>query len=185
MAEHVCPWWIGYLLASPVRKLVHDPKKILGPYVSPGMKVLEPGPGMGFFTVEMAKLVGPQGKVLAIDLQPKMLEVLRRRVRKAGFEDRLDARCAQQTKLGIDDLAGQMDFALLFALVHEVPDQERFLSEIARALAPGKKALFAEPAGHVSREAFERTLATAERCGLRAESRPGIWRSHSAVLVRT
>ena len=48
MAQHcVCPWWVGYILASPVRKLWQNPGRILEPFVQPGMNVLEPGPGMG------------------------------------------------------------------------------------------------------------------------------------------
>jgi len=181
--QHVCPWWIGYLLASPVRKLVQDPKDILAPHVSEGMTVLEPGPGMGFFTVELARRVGAQGRVIAVDLQPKMLEVLRRRVAKAGLAARLDARVVTGDTLGVDDAS--CDFALLFALVHEVPDQGRFLGQVARALRPGRKALLSEPAGHVSSEAFERTLGLAAVAGLAVESRPSLWRSHSAVLVRS
>ena len=50
MAERVCPPWVGYLLASPIRLLLHNPRKILSPYVGDGMTVLEPCPGMGFFS---------------------------------------------------------------------------------------------------------------------------------------
>ncbi len=53
--EKVCPWWAGYFLASPLRQLFQDPAKILAPYVREGMTVLEPGPGMGFFTLELAR----------------------------------------------------------------------------------------------------------------------------------
>jgi predicted methyltransferase len=67
-AHRVCPWWIGYLLASPIRKLAQDPKGILSPLVSEGMTVVEPGPGMGFFTFELAKLIGPSGRVIAVDI---------------------------------------------------------------------------------------------------------------------
>ena len=50
MVHRVCPWWLGYFLASPIRQwLGQDPIKILSPYVREGMIVLEPGPGMGFF----------------------------------------------------------------------------------------------------------------------------------------
>jgi len=79
MPCRVCPWWLGYLLASPVRRLLQDPRKLLGPYVREGMTVLEPGPGMGFFTLEIARLVGPSGRVVAVDIQPRMLSSLRRR----------------------------------------------------------------------------------------------------------
>ena len=49
MAEHVCPVWVGYLLASPVRKLFDNPEKVLAPYVKEGMTVLDVGSAMGFF----------------------------------------------------------------------------------------------------------------------------------------
>ena len=73
MAHRVCPWWLGYLLASPLRRLMQDPVKVVAPYVREGMTVLEPGPGMGFFTLELARLVGPSGRVVAVDIQPRML----------------------------------------------------------------------------------------------------------------
>src|SRR5512138_823129 len=108
MGHRVCPWWIGWLLASPIRKLVQDPARILGPFVRDGMTVLEPGPGMGFFTLELARRVGPGGRVVAVDLQPEMLAGLRRRAARAGLEKQLDARLASATSLGIDDLAGKV-----------------------------------------------------------------------------
>ncbi len=43
----VCPWWVGYCLTSPLRRLLHDPARILAPYIKADMTVLEPGPGMG------------------------------------------------------------------------------------------------------------------------------------------
>jgi len=66
MAEHhsVCPWWMGYLLACPLRRLWQDPANIVAPYVREGMTVLEPGPGMGFFTLELARRVGASGRVV-------------------------------------------------------------------------------------------------------------------------
>ncbi len=62
MAKRVCPWWLGYLLASRLRRLWEDPRTILAPYVREDMTVLEPGPGMGFFTLELARLVGSSGR---------------------------------------------------------------------------------------------------------------------------
>ena len=44
-----------------------NPEEILRPFVREGMMVLEPGPGMGFFTLPLTKLVGPSGKVIAVD----------------------------------------------------------------------------------------------------------------------
>src|SRR5664280_1369404 len=92
--HRVCPWWLGYLLASPVRRIFQQPAQVLAGHVRPGMTVLEPGPGMGFFTLELARLAGGSGRVIAIDIQPRMLDVLRRRAAKAGVLDRVDARLA-------------------------------------------------------------------------------------------
>ena len=79
MPERRCPWCLGYLLASPLRRLMRDPTRILAPRIREGMTILEPGPGMGFFTLAMARLAGPSGRVVAVDIQPRMLAALERR----------------------------------------------------------------------------------------------------------
>jgi ubiquinone/menaquinone biosynthesis C-methylase UbiE len=180
----VCPWWLGWLLASPIRRLVQDPATILSPFVSEGMTVLEPGPGMGFFTLELARRVGPTGRVIAVDVQERMLSGLRRRAARVGLVDRIELRLASRDGLGIEDLAGRVDFALAFAMVHEVPDGGRLLAEIATSLRRGGRLLLVEPAGHVRRDAFAATLRSAAEAGLRAGPDPAMSRSHSAVLVR-
>ena len=182
MPHRVCPWWLGYLLASPIRKLFQDPARILAPHVREGMTVLEPGPGMGFFTLELARRVGAGGRVVAVDLQEQMLAGLLRRARRAGLADRIDARLASDRSLGIDDLAGRVNLVVAFAVLHELPDAGRFFAEARRAVSQQGKVLVAEPAGHVSASDFESTLAAAERAGFRREPGPAIRRSLTAVL---
>ncbi len=184
MPEHACPYWVGYLLASPLRKLAHDPHKLLAPYVREGMTVVEPGPAMGFFTLELARLVGPHGKVVAIDVQPRMLAKLAQRARKAGLESRLDLREPKGDSMNVDDLAGQVDVVLASAVVHELPNVPLFFQEMHLALKPQGLLLLAEPPGHVTRSAWETTLRTAFTAGL---SKQGVWgfrRFHAAVLSR-
>ncbi len=182
MAPYVCPWWIGPLLASPLRRLLQDPAKILGPYLREGMTVLEPGPGMGFFTLEAARRVGPKGRVVAVDLQPQMLAGLRRRAARAGLADRIETRQVAQDSLGLADLAGKVDLALALLVVHEFPDAGRFFEEVRATLAPGGKVLVVEPRGHVPPAAFEETMAAAARARLRRGPGPRVWRSLTAVL---
>jgi SAM-dependent methyltransferase len=184
MAHKVCPWWLGYLLISPLRRWIQDPGKVVGPFVSEGMTVLEPGPGMGFFTLELARRVGPKGRVIAVDVQSKMIESLIKRAAKAGLADRIDARLVNGEHLGIHDYAGKVDFALAFAMVHEVPNPAALFADIHDALKPGGKVLFAEPAGHVRVEDFQLSLDQAGKAGFVIESRPTIRRSQAAVLVR-
>jgi ubiquinone/menaquinone biosynthesis C-methylase UbiE len=182
MSHRVCPWWLGWILASPIRKLFQDPARILAPHVREGMTVLEPGPGMGFFTLELARRVGPGGRVVAVDIQEQMLAGLLRRARRAELADRIEARLASGASLGIDDLAGKVDLVIAFAMIHELPDQNRFFTEVRRAIAPGGKVLIAEPGGHVSAMDFEATLGAAERAGFLRQPGPAISRSLTAVL---
>ncbi|HXH50874.1 MAG TPA: methyltransferase domain-containing protein [Terriglobia bacterium] len=185
MPGRVCPWWLGYLLASPLRRWLEDPAELLAPYVRSGMTVLEPGPGMGFFTMELARLVGPQGRVVAPELQHRMVAGLKRRAVRAGLTDRIDARVVPPDTLGVDDLAGRVDFALVYAVVHEMPDAARFFTETAAALKPGGTLLLAEPAGHVKPPEFEAEISLAAQVGLKVVDSPAIRRSHSALLKKS
>ena len=184
MPHSVCPWWIGYLLVSPLRRLGCDPAHVLAPYVREEMTVLEPGPGMGFFTLELARRAGPSGRVVAIDIQPKMLDRLKRRAAKAGLAARLDLRVAKPDTLGLSAEAGAFDFVLAFAMVHEMPSHRVFFQEAAAAMKPGTRMLLAEPAGHVKRPLFDAELGSAAEAGLRVSERPAIRRSLAAVLTK-
>jgi len=154
MACKVCPWWFGYLLVSPLRKLLQNPRKIIEPYVRAGMTVVEIGPGMGFFTLELAGQVGPAGLVIAIDIQPQMLERLERRAKKGGLRDRIETRLAKGDSMGMADLAQAVDFVFAYAVVHELPDARAFFKEVVAVLKPGATLFIAEPGRHVSLEHF-------------------------------
>jgi SAM-dependent methyltransferase len=184
MAQRVCPWWLGYFLTSPIRRWMQDPAKLLSPYVREGMTVLEPGPGMGFFTLELARLVGPTGRVVAVDLQQKMIAGLKRRAARAGLLERVEARVSAAESLGLSDLPGKADFTLVFAVVHELPAVEPFFVELASASKPGATLLLVEPAGHVKTADFEAELQAAAKAGFEPADRPSIRRSHAALLKR-
>ncbi len=184
MTHRVCPWWLGYWLICPVRLYWQSPCAIVAPYVHEGMTVLEPGPGMGFFTLELARLVGSSGRVVAVDVQPKMIDRLKRRAEKAGLLDRVDARVASAQSMGISDLHGSADFTLAFAVVHEFPDAGRFFAEVAAASKAGASVLLAEPSGHVKAAAFESELQAAATAGFKLGERPSIGRSHAALLKK-
>jgi len=184
MAEHICPVWVGYLLANPVRKLLQNPKKVLGPYVTEGMKVLDIGCAMGFFSLPLAKMVGDNGKVICVDIQEKMLRSLERRAQKAGLSARIETRVCHADSLGLEDLKQQIDFALASAVVHEVPDVSRFFSQICSALRPAGRLLVTEPKGHASQKAFQTTVSVAEETGFRVIDEPQIGRSRVVLLEK-
>jgi ubiquinone/menaquinone biosynthesis C-methylase UbiE len=183
MSHRVCPWWLGYFLLNPFRRLRQDPRKLLKPYVREGMTVLEPGPGMGFFTLELLRLVGKSGRVIAVDVQPEMLARLEHRATKAGLADRLSARLASADSMNITGLQISVDFILAFAVVHEFPDAVRFFTEVAAAAKTGAQLLLAEPRGHVKSAKFKEELRAAEQVGFRVVGNPAI-RSSQTVLLQ-
>jgi ubiquinone/menaquinone biosynthesis C-methylase UbiE len=176
----VCPWWFCFAFDNPLRRLVQNPEKILKPYVKKGWTVLDVGPGMGYFTIPLARLVGDKGRVIAADIQPKMLESGRRRAMKAGVEQRIDFHLSQAYRIGISKT---VDFTLLFWMAHEVPDRARFLYEIASMTRPGRLLLIVEPWLHVNLENFNDTVAFAVAAGFEVIERPKVFFSY-AVLMR-
>jgi ubiquinone/menaquinone biosynthesis C-methylase UbiE len=179
---HVCPWWVGYFLLIPFRQISQNPQKILGPHVREGMTVLEVGPGMGFFTLTLARFVGGRGHVVCVDVQEKMLKSLRKRARRAGLVDTIETRLASDAGLHIDDLSGTIDFLLAFAVVHEVPDKELLFKEMHRALKSRGQMLLSEPTGHVTQQEFNDTLAIAREAGFETVETLKIRRSFSVLM---
>jgi ubiquinone/menaquinone biosynthesis C-methylase UbiE len=161
-----------------------DPEKVVEPFVRKGMTVLEPGPGMGFFTLELARLVGPSGRVVAVDIQPKMLAGLQRRAAKAGVSSRVEARQESAESLRIADLQGRVDFTLAFAVVHEMPSASRFFAETAKASKPGAPLLLVEPAGHVKEEEFKAELEAAAKTEFAFVESRKFRRSQAAVFKK-
>jgi ubiquinone/menaquinone biosynthesis C-methylase UbiE len=182
MAAYVCPWWAApFTINIPLRRLLHDPRKIVGPYVEPGMTVMDVGCGVGWFSIPMARMVGDHGKVIAVDLQQQMLDRLRRRAEKVGLAAHIETHKCEQDKLGIDV---EVDFALVFAMLHEVPDQRRLLGEIHACLKRGGKLLLAEPPIHVAGKTFANEVAVAEEAAFRMVERPRVRWCRAVVFTK-
>ncbi len=184
MADHLCPWWVGYLLACPIRKLMQSPRKILAGHIRSGSTVLDVGCAMGFFTLEMARMVGEEGQVFAVDLQPRMLTSLKRRATRAGLDRRITPRQCSEKSLEIGDLSGQIDFALVMAVVHEVPDASHLMQELFNVVKPHGRLLLAEPSGHVKSAQYEESEMAAVAAGFEIIDHPTIRRSHASLLQR-
>ena len=183
MAVHVCPWWLGWFLDNPVRGWLQDPEEMLGPYVRPGMVCLDVGGGSGFFTRPLARLVGPTGTVIAVDVQQRMLDMLRRKAARQGLLGRIETRLCQPEDLGLGDRDHAFDFALTFAMAHEVPDPAGLFGQLAWALKPDGTLYVGEPSGHVSAQAFDRTVEIVTAAGFKLIGRPEVWRSRAAVFI--
>lgn len=160
--KHICPAELAGSLDNRLRRWVQNPVRILSPHIRKGLKVLDLGCGPGFFTIEMAKLLDGNGKVIAADLQEGMLNIIRKKISGTSLEKIISLQKCQDDSIGITE---SVDFILAFYMVHEVPDQERLFKELKSVLKPGGKMLIAEPSFHVSGKAFRRMLSRAEAEG--------------------
>lgn len=178
---HVCPWWFAYTFDNPLRRWLHPPGPVLGAWVLPGMTALDVGCGIGHFTLGMAHLVGPSGRVIATDLQQRALDAVRRRAARAGLSDRITTHRCAPDRLGIP---GPVDFALAFWMAHETPSQTGLFAELAGILRPGGRLLVAEPRFHITARDFERTYEAAALTGLVLAEKPAVRASHAALFER-
>ncbi len=179
--HHVCPVERAGSLDNRIRRWIQNPQKILGPYIEEGMTVLDIGCGPGFFCIDMAQMVGESGRVIAADLQEGMLAKLRDKIKGTELEGRITLHKCQENKLGICE---NVDFVLLFYMVHEVPNIDEFFNEIVTILKPKGQILIVEPPFHVSKTAFEETIRKAQDAGLTEVERPKVFLSKTAILKK-
>jgi ubiquinone/menaquinone biosynthesis C-methylase UbiE len=129
MSYHGIPW-----LNRPERIQEENPEEMLEQLqVKPGMTVCDMGCGDGYYTVELARRVGPEGKVLAVDIQPEMLQELSRRC------ERLDIKNVDMV-LGLPHdptlPEGQVDLILMVDVYHEFSNPVEMLDAMRRSLKP-------------------------------------------------
>jgi ubiquinone/menaquinone biosynthesis C-methylase UbiE len=177
---YVCPAQFAGSLDNSLRRLIHKPRRILEPYINNGMTVLDLGCGPGFFTVEMAKLVGETGKVIAADIQQAMLDKVAVKIRGTDLEHRIELHNCREDDIGISQ---KVDFILAFWMVHEVPDQKRLFEEMKSILNPGGRIWIIEPKIHVTEKAFRNMTGLLELAGLKIIEKPGIWLSRSVLVT--
>jgi ubiquinone/menaquinone biosynthesis C-methylase UbiE len=177
----VCSYKRAWALDTWVRNYIHNPYKIFGDYIKEGQAALDLGCGPGFFSLPMAEMVGETGKVISVDIQEEMLQMLRDKSESAGLKSRIIPHKSQPDKIGISEM---VDFALAFYMVHEVPDKKSFLSEVVSHLKPDGKLLIVEPKFHVSKPDFDSTLKVAQSAGLKQISEPKVLFSRAALLIK-
>jgi ubiquinone/menaquinone biosynthesis C-methylase UbiE len=130
-----CPAWMSWLLENPFTRGVMDaPLLVQRAGLKPGMHVLDAGCGAGRVTVEAAERVGETGEVVALDIQPSMLEKARARSKQAGLDNVRFMLSALGEKMLPEN---RFDRALLVTVLGEIPDRKAGLEEIASSLKPG------------------------------------------------
>jgi len=178
--EHVCPWWLCFTFDNFLRRFIQDPEQTLHPYVTEGITVLDIGPGMGYFTIPLARMVGPKGRVIAADIQPEMLQTLRKRAKRHGVDQRITIHLCKNDSLGLDV---EVDFVLAFWMLHEVPNPVSFFKEVRSLLKTTGKLLVSEPIIHVTSKKYAESIAVAIANGFEVIAEPKIFLSRSVVLA--
>lgn len=177
---HTCPWWICFTFDNPIRAWIQDPEKLISGFVKPGDRVLDIGPGRGYFTLPMAKRTGEKGKVVALDIQAKMLELLKKRALEEKCTN-IATRLYDGTHFGLEE---KFDFILMFWMFHEVRGKGAFLTELKAVSTSKTRILLAEPIVHVAKKDFEATVDLFRRNGFetRAKERVGLSRAIEFAL---
>lgn len=136
------PEFAANLIDNPVRRRIQPPKEMpIRHGVKQGMKILEVGPGNGTYTIATARAVGDGGQVVSIDIEPKMIERVIKRIQEEGINN-IDARVADVFDLPFDD--GTFDLVYMIAVIGEIPTPERAVQEFRRVLKPGGSLAFSE-----------------------------------------
>lgn len=176
----VCPVEVAGILDNSFRRLFQDPKKIIEPYVSKGMTILDLGCGPGFFTIEIAKKLSGSGKVIAAYIQVGMLEKVQKKIKGTEFAERIEIHKCKDDTLGIDE---KVDLIFACWVIHEMPAHDRLFEELRSILKPGGKIFIIEPKFHVSKKAFGKMNSKLKSFGFMIIDTPKVFISRTVLLT--
>ena len=178
-SKRICPVERAGGLDNSARRLLQNPKKILSEFIREDMHVLDLGCGPGYFTVEIAKMLKGSGKVVAADLQEGMLAIIKNKIKGTELEERVILHRCEDNKIGVRD---KFDFILAFYMVHEVPDQKKFFTELKSIFKPNAKVYIIEPKFHVTKKMFNDIIDSLKESGFKIIDRPKVFFSRAILL---
>jgi len=177
----VCPMRVAGILDSNIRKLFHNPNKILKPFISKNMTALDVGCGPGVFTIEIAKLMEGTGKVISVDMQEGMLEIIREKISGKTFEKNIVLHKCTQDSINVKET---VDFVLMFYMVHEVPCKENLFNEILPLINKNGLIMIVEP-GLISKKEFNWVINYVKGKGFEEYKKLKIMLSKGIVLRKS
>lgn len=167
----VCSHRHSFFLDNFFRRLIQNPKKIVGPYINKGDFVIDLGCGPGYFTIDMARMVGDPGRIIAVDLQRQMLEKVKAKAQKYHLTNQIRLHECPRNKIGLDTNI-RADFILAYYMVHETPDPHHFLKDAKTYLKEKGKFLIVEPWFHISQKEFDNMITDLPGLGFSILDRP-------------
>jgi ubiquinone/menaquinone biosynthesis C-methylase UbiE len=180
-APSACPYGLRFSLHLPRPFVTRSRlREMLSP--QPGERVLEIGPGTGYYSLDAARWLEPEGTLEVLDIQQEMLDHTMRRARTLGISNIVPTRGDAQALPYTD---GYFDSAYLVATLGEVPDQGRALRELRRVLKGGGRLVVGEVLLDPHRVSFGDLRTLTDAAGLsyerRVEGRLGYFASFRAM----
>jgi ubiquinone/menaquinone biosynthesis C-methylase UbiE len=166
-------------LESSFRYRFQNPKKILSPYIEPGMTVLDLGCGPGFFTIEIARMLDGSGKVIAADLQNGMLEKVIEKIAGSDLERIVQIHKCQEKSLNLTD---EIDFVFAFYAFHEMCFPDNLIDEIKLLLKSEGSIYIAEQKFHVPQSTFIDIIDKMRKKGFEITEQPKVFLSRAVVM---
>lgn len=164
-----CPYGLRLSLQAPHPFVTRGGlREILAP--APGERVLEVGPGTGYYSLDVARWIGPGGTLDVLDIQQEMLDHTVRRARERGIQNIIPRRGDAQ-ELPYPDAT--FDAAYLNFVLGEIPDNDAALHELQRVLKPGGRLVVGEALPDPHMVPFGSLRRRAEAAGLHFERRRG------------
>ncbi len=154
---HLHPLERSKNLDSRLRRIMQNPHKILKKYIQPEMTVLDLGCGTGYFTLELAKLVGLGGKVVAIDVQSGMLDLLKQKIQGTELTKQIE-------------------------IFQEIKYIDKIISELSTIVKSETQILISEQKFHVSKQTFELIIKKMENNGYKVVEKPKIFLSRTVIM---
>jgi ubiquinone/menaquinone biosynthesis C-methylase UbiE len=176
---HLHPLEKASALESRLRLLLQNPRKILKKHIRIGMTVLDLGCGTGFFTLEIANLVGNKGEVFACDVQNGMLEILKYKLKNSKLQQQIKIFNNQENSLGLEE---KVDFIFAFYSFHEMKYIDSIICELTKIVKPETKIFISEQKFHVSKIAFGTIIQRMEKNGYEICERPLIFLSRTVIM---
>ncbi|MFA7359599.1 MAG: class I SAM-dependent methyltransferase [Candidatus Kapaibacterium sp.] len=176
----ICPVELAGSLDNSLRRFLQNPRRLLKPYINDDMTVLDLGCGPGFFSIEIAKMLGENGEVIAADLQEGMLNKVYTKIKGTNIEQRIKLHKCLSGGIGVTE---KVDFILAFYMIHEVPDKNKLFEELKLILKPDGKMLIVEPMFHVTKKAFNIMVNNLNSIGFAVIDSPKLFFSRSVLLT--
>jgi ubiquinone/menaquinone biosynthesis C-methylase UbiE len=176
------PQYFANLIDNPIRRRIQPPDETAIRHgIKPGMTILEVGPGNGTYTIAAARRVGDKGKLVTIDIEPKMIQRVEHRAQAEGIKN-IDARVASVYDLPFEDET--FDLIYMIAVIGEIPDAEKAMKEFYRVLSPSGTLVFSELISDPDYPRAKSLIQKAKTAGFRLKDKIGSFIYYTLIFEK-